>query len=153
MSIKIGQLYLDASFFEDQETAAAINNVGDVEGMIAARRRTQGKLTVAGKAQLFKLIDRLNAGLVGWPLKAKFSRNCGCSMCPCSPGFDIRIEKADLMALQDDKSGWSTRCRYQQIMIFVDAEGAVQVRWDDGKRKSYLPHLGRVFRDFGGLDY
>jgi hypothetical protein len=91
----IGDVYLDASFFND-EASKTIGQpaVGpDAVEIILNRRKVKGKLTAEGQIQLNKILDEIKRILKTDEVKAVWDKFCGCSMCPCSPGYRIKINR------------------------------------------------------------
>lgn len=57
------------------------------------RRNVSKKLNEKGNKVLQRVVEHFEAKFkdIG-DVKVEFSRYCGCSMCPCSPGFKIFVE-------------------------------------------------------------
>lgn len=91
----IGDVYLDPSFFKDE----ASKTVGkpavgpDAIKIIQNRREAKGRLTAEGQIQLNKILDEMKRILKTDEVKAVWNKFCGCSMCPCSPGYRIKINR------------------------------------------------------------
>ena len=92
---KIGVLYLNAEHFES-EAAQTIGTpiIGpDMKQRILNRRRVDGRLTLLGKELKRQTIAYFKEKF-GIDVILCWSRNAGCSMCPCSPGFVIKSNSA-----------------------------------------------------------
>lgn len=91
----IGEVYLDPSFFKD-EASKTIGQPAmgpDVDLIIQNRRKTKGRLTAEGQIHLNKILDEIKKIFKNNEIKAMWDRHCGCSMCPCSPGYRIKINR------------------------------------------------------------
>jgi len=91
----IGDVYLDASFFND-EASKTIGQpaVGpDSVEIILNRKKAKGKLNAEGQIHLNKILDEIKRILKTDEVKAVWDKFCGCSMCPCSPGYRIKINR------------------------------------------------------------
>lgn len=91
----IGEVYLDPSFFKD-EASKTIGQPAmgpDVNLIIQNRRKTKGRLTAEGQIHLNKILDEMKRILKTDEVKAVWNKFCGCSMCPCSPGYRIKINR------------------------------------------------------------
>jgi len=91
----IGDVYLDASFFND-EASKTIGQpaVGpDAVEIILNRKKAKGKLNAEGQIHLNKILDEIKRILKTDEVKAVWDKFCGCSMCPCSPGYRIKINR------------------------------------------------------------
>lgn len=91
----IGDVYLDPSFFKDEasktvgEPAVGPNAIKIIQN----RREAKGRLTAEGQIQLNKILDEMKRILKTDEVKAVWNKFCGCSMCPCSPGYRIKINR------------------------------------------------------------
>ena len=91
----IGDVYLDPSFFNDEES----KTIGkpamgpDLNLIIENRRKAKGRLTAEGQIHLNKILDEIKKIFKNNEVKAMWDRHCGCSMCPCSPGYRIKINR------------------------------------------------------------
>jgi hypothetical protein len=57
------------------------------------RRNVSKKLNAKGNKVLQRVIDHFEKKFKGiGDVKVEFSSYCGCSMCPCSPGFKVFVE-------------------------------------------------------------
>ena len=90
----IGELYFDNSFFNDEESKTIGQPLigPNIETIMSNRRGAKGHLTPEGRIILDHILTKLSS-VLGVKVKAVWDRHCGCSMCPCSPGYRI---KADL---------------------------------------------------------
>ena len=91
----IGDVYLDPSFFND-EASKTIGKPAmgpDFNLIIENRRKAKGRLTAEGQIHLNKILDEIKKIFKNNEVKAMWDRHCGCSMCPCSPGYRIKIDR------------------------------------------------------------
>lgn len=91
----IGEIYFDSSFFSD-EASKTIGKplVGpDLIKIVENRRNAKGRLTSDGQVYLTKIIDDLKKVFVNDEIKVVWDKFCGCSMCPCSPGYRVKINR------------------------------------------------------------
>lgn len=98
----IGEIYLDSSFFADEdEGAKTIGQVAIGENAVEIlmnRRKVKGRLNDAGYAELKKAIDQVKKIYPDNEVKVTWDKYCGCSMCPCSPGYRIKVNAGMSMA-------------------------------------------------------
>ena len=89
----IGELYFDNKFFSDE----ASKTIGqpllgpDMMTIFENRRGAKGKLTSEGRNALDYIVSNISR-VLGVKVKAVWDRHCGCSMCPCSPGYRIKAD-------------------------------------------------------------
>lgn len=91
----IGEIYFDSSFFND-EASKTIGQpiIGENRlEILENRRKAKGRLTAEGQIQLNKILDEIKNIFKNNEIKAMWDRHCGCSMCPCSPGYRIKINR------------------------------------------------------------
>ena len=98
----IGELYFDNTFFNDEESKTIGQPLigPNFETIISNRRGAKGHLTPQGRIILDHIVTRLSR-VLGVKVKAVWDKHCGCSMCPCSPGYRI---KADIPFRSTDKT-------------------------------------------------
>lgn len=91
----IGEVYFDSSFFIDEASKtigqAIVGNSANL--ILSNRRHAQGRLSAEGQIILSKILEEIENLLPEIKVKAIWERYCGCSMCPCSPGYRIKIDK------------------------------------------------------------
>lgn len=123
----IGELYFDSSFFRDEESKTIGQPLigPNIETLVKNRRGAKGHLTPVGREILEKISSQVSETLGGIKIKVVWDRHCGCSMCPCSPGYRI---KGDISFRSTDKTRFS---------IFVNEDGKVdfskpQSSWELG---------------------
>lgn len=89
----IGDIYFDISFFEDE--ASKISNTPatgeDAMSIIMNRRQANGRLTQEGQIHLSKIRENLLSVFKANEIKIVWDRYCGCSVCPCKPGYRVKI--------------------------------------------------------------
>lgn len=91
--IKIGGFYMNSEYFQDE----ANQTIGqpligkEFEKRVINRRMVTARLTKKGKEKKQQFIEWFKNEF-GVDIKLNWSKNCGCSMCPCSPGFEIKVE-------------------------------------------------------------
>lgn len=90
--VKIGELFLRGECFAD-EANQTIGAPALSEEVFLNRRRVTSRLTEEGKAAKKLVIEHFKSEY-GLDIKLRWSAYCGCSMCPCSPGFNIIVEGA-----------------------------------------------------------
>ncbi len=61
---------------------------------VAALRRTKFYLTERGQARINRIKEDISnrVGVSPYDVTHSYSKKAGCSMCPCSPGFLIKID-------------------------------------------------------------
>lgn len=103
----IGEIYLGSEMFSDEDEAAKTIGeaaVGpDAVKIIENRRKVKGRLSELGKAELEKVVAKVKRLFPDSEVKAAWDIHCGCSMCPCSPGYRIKV-KAQRIHSSSDKS-------------------------------------------------
>ena len=103
----IGEIYLGSEMFsEDDEAAKTIGEAAvgqDAVKIIENRRKVKGRLSELGKAELEKVVAKVKRLFQDSEVKAAWDIHCGCSMCPCSPGYRIKV-KAQRIHSSSDKS-------------------------------------------------
>lgn len=124
----IGEIYFDGSLFADEASKTMWSPaVGeDATTILNNRRNTTGKLNPSGNIIFTSLIDKIKNAFYGDEIKLKWNRYCGCSTCPCSPGFRVLTNR-------DVKS--SNKYRF---VIHVTEDGKI-----DLKEPSYLFEVGK----------
>lgn len=92
----IGEVYLDSSMFSsDDEGAQTIGKAAvgpDFMQIIENRRKVKGRLNDFGAEQLKKVVEKVKELYPEDEVKVTWDRYCGCSMCPCSPGYRIKVK-------------------------------------------------------------
>ena len=102
----IGEVYLGSNsmFSEDDEAAKTIGQPALGENalqIIENRRKVKGRLSDKGAEELNKVVDKVKSVFPDAQVKVTWDRYCGCSMCPCSPGYRIKIDKESSMPSKD----------------------------------------------------
>lgn len=87
---KIGCLYLEPEHFTD-EVNQTIGQPGLSSQIFQNRRNVTSRVNEKGQA-IKEKVEKFFEQTYGWKVLLRWNRYCGCSMCPCSPGFDIKIE-------------------------------------------------------------
>ena len=89
----IGELYFDNSFFNDEESKTIGQPLvgSNIETIVKNRRGAKGHLTPQGRSILDHIVDEISR-VLGVRVKAVWDKHCGCSMCPCSPGYRIKAD-------------------------------------------------------------
>lgn len=136
----IGEIYFDSSFFND-EASKTIGQpiIGEQAMQILANRRTaRGRLNEAGNAILKNIVNSVKEVFPDTEVKTMWDRHCGCSMCPCSPGYRIKIDR-------EFRSKDETR-----FNIYIDEKGKVDFRapkfiYEIGERQ--VKKLENTFKD------
>lgn len=90
---KIAVLSLQSKFFQDEanQTVGAAGVGPNAMKIFQNRRNVTSRLTQEGKNMKQKLVDFFKE-TYGIDAKLIWSIKAGCSMCPCSPGFNIMTE-------------------------------------------------------------
>lgn len=98
----IGELYFDSSFFTDEESKTIGQPLigSNIETIVKNRRGAKGKLNPVGREILDRIVAQVSK-VLGAKVKAVWDKHCGCSMCPCSPGYRI---KGDIPFYSTDKT-------------------------------------------------
>lgn len=92
----IGEIYLGSEMFSDEDEAA--KTIGapaigpEAISIIENRRKVKGRLSDLGKEELDKVVATVKGFYPGSEVKVTWDRYCGCSMCPCSPGYRIKVK-------------------------------------------------------------
>jgi hypothetical protein len=91
--VKIGGFYMNSKYFRDEANQTIGQPIvgEEFEKRLINRRKVTSKLTEEGKEKKLQFIEWFKNEF-GVDIKLNWSKKCGCSMCPCSPGFEIRIE-------------------------------------------------------------
>ena len=89
----IGELYFDNLFFKDEESKTIGQPLigPNIETIINNRRFAKGHLNLIGRSILNNIVDNISR-VLGVRVKAVWDKHCGCSMCPCSPGYRIKAD-------------------------------------------------------------
>ena len=100
----IGELYFDNTFFSDEESKTIGQPLigSDIETIVKNRRGAKGHLTPQGRIILDHIVTKLSR-VLGVKVKAVWDKHCGCSMCPCSPGYRIKADIAFRYNISPDK--------------------------------------------------
>jgi len=87
----IGELYFESTFFKDEESKTIGQPIIGENAMtiLSNRRKVKGHLTPEGREVLENILTKVS-NVLGTPVKAVWDKYCGCSMCPCSPGYRIK---------------------------------------------------------------
>jgi hypothetical protein len=120
---KIGECYLARNMFLDEANKTIGKPIvgPDMVTLIENRRRVTGRVTDEGKAALRRVADEFFIRY-GVEVKLVWSANCGCSMCPCSPGFKV-------MAEEGIKTWWGRRDRDNfEVNVYFDDNGWMDFR-------------------------
>jgi hypothetical protein len=91
----IGEIYFDSSFFMD-EASKTIGQplIGEnAQEIFENRRKVKGKLNAEGQIYLNKILSDLKEIFNKDEIKVVWDKFCGCSMCPCSPGYRVKINR------------------------------------------------------------
>ena len=101
MKRRIAQLYISNTGFADGANQT-IGAPGITEEALINRRFVTSRLNDIGRAQLEK-VRLFFKEKYGIDVSFKWNIKCGCSMCPCSPGFDVKVDTMYHRNLSDDK--------------------------------------------------
>ena len=90
----IGEVYFDSPFFKGEEEQTIGQPIIGPNAMtiFENRRKVKGHLTTEGREKLEQFISEVKRIFKVDKVKAVWDKHCGCSMCPCSPGYRIKIE-------------------------------------------------------------
>jgi len=114
------ELYLHSSLFADKANQTMglplVNDKVDFDTAVDNRRNVTDRLTEAGRKALKNFITELSVA-IGKKVKVKWDIHCGCSMCPCSPGFRVYadIETQYHRFTEDDR-----------FNIWMDEDGSIR---------------------------
>ncbi len=91
-NLRIGSLYIDNSFFQN-EANKTIGKPGLSMEVFENRRNVTNKVNSEGKKAMTEAKEKIQK-MVGDTGKVffKWSISCGCTMCPCSPGYKVYVE-------------------------------------------------------------
>jgi len=119
MKTKIGGVYLESRHYIDEanQTIGKPAIDGDV---IVNRRNVTNKLTEEGK-EILENVKKYFENVHGLEVKLSFSKYCGCSQCPCSPGYEIK-------AVVDPSANISRTKDEDRYSIFVNDDDTLDVR-------------------------
>ena len=123
MKVRIAEVYMNAKSFAD-EANKTIGAPAITEEVILNRRKVTGRLTEIGEINKQKVIDYFKTNY-SIDVKLKWNVKCGCSSCPCSPGFDVMVEETAI------SSAWIFRGRGKgclRVNIWFEDCGDMKVR-------------------------
>jgi hypothetical protein len=102
---KIGGVFFFGDGYYEGEAEKTIGEpiVGpDMEKRVQNRRNVKGKLTPKGQKFLEGVKEHFKT-MYGLDVKFVWCVYCGCSMCPCSPGYNIKtVSNIELPRLKED---------------------------------------------------
>lgn len=90
VTVRVGSLYLTPKCFEDAANQT-IGKPGLSQDIFANRRNVTAKLSDFGKEKMKKIKEVIKSRF-GITVAFHFDKLCGCTMCPCSPGFKIVVK-------------------------------------------------------------
>lgn len=96
-------------FSDDDEAAKTIGApaIGpDALTIIENRRKVKGRLSDLGAQELHKVVSIVKEIYPDTEVKVTWDRHCGCSMCPCSPGYRIKV-KSERSFVSNEKNRFS----------------------------------------------
>lgn len=87
----IAKIYMEGKYFTNKanKTIGEASIGPNASQIITNRRLVTSKLTKEGQSKLQEKIKEIENKHNIKILKVKWDKHCGCSMCPCSPGFRI----------------------------------------------------------------
>lgn len=91
---KIGTFFPDAEHYAD-EANSTIGQPLLSQQVLDNRRNASSKLTPVGQ-HLLRKVEEYFSRTFGVAVMLKWSKNAGCSSCPCSPGFNIHTSEEEL---------------------------------------------------------
>lgn len=96
--------FLGAKVFAKSNTDSIIDAAFDKSGAqhVAFKSKAWSRLSSKG-AKLVASAIRTHYGLPAADVSIAFSHHCGCSMCPCSPGYNVRARNEMGAELLRDK--------------------------------------------------
>lgn len=128
--IHIGGLYFHPRYFVD-EANKTIGHPALSEQTILNRRLVTSKITEPAEA-IMQVIQCEMMRDFGVEVKFKWSRYCGCTSCPCSPGFRIIMVKDQGSHYRYfNYFGTSTRRDRYGIDIHVKEDGTIEYRYPE----------------------
>lgn len=112
---KVGELYLAGKFFVGE--AQSEMEKGMLNHLVA-RRFAESKVTFAGEVQKRKIVEMFKSKY-GLNVSLKWNKYCGCSMCPCSPGFEViaHLPGKPYFKMRDD----------DRLPVWVEDNGRVKI--------------------------
>ncbi len=132
--IKIGAIYIfgEQMFNDDASKTIGAPLIGPNMQQIAINRReAKGKLAEAGQAGYDKALAMLREYIGAkeeLKLFVQWDIHCGCSMCPCSPGYKVSVEydtDYQLPPFDLRSNKWRDRAL---VSVYVESNGMVHVR-------------------------
>jgi hypothetical protein len=113
----IGEVYFDSSYFIDEESKTIGQPlIGEnIETIFKNRRGAKGKLNEVGR-KILEHISQNVSSVIGSSVKMTWDKHCGCSMCPCSPGYRV---KTDIPFKSKDDTRFN---------IFINNDGSIEYR-------------------------
>lgn len=95
MKVWIGNLYPTSEMYRENEGCtvgkALVNEQTNLEQTVENRHNLKGVMNMMG-LQAVKRMKALVKAKLGMESELIFSQSAGCGMCPCSPGFMIKLE-------------------------------------------------------------
>ncbi len=124
---KIGVLYLDREHFAD-EANQSIGAPALTSSVVMKRRAVTSRLSNVGAKMKFGAIDFIKKTF-GVDVKLQWSQYAGCSMCPCSPGFNILTESKNLP--DGLKSYYRRKIREQERFSIFIKDSSYDLRYSE----------------------
>ena len=114
----IGEIYFDRSYFTDPASKTIGEPIIGEKAfeILSNRRNAKGRLNSDGQVYLSKIIQELKHIFPDNEIKVVWDKYCGCSMCPCSPGYRVKIDR-DVRSI--------TKYRFS---LWIDENGNYQFR-------------------------
>ncbi len=124
--MRIGSLFINSELFADEANKTVGEAAFSVE-IIKNRRNVTSRMTEEGKEHLKKVKARLQeiAGKSG-RIFFKWSKHCGCTMCPCSPGFMVYLELSDELSRSGDVYFKQLR-ESERFDVFLSEDGKMKI--------------------------
>ena len=144
--VSIGEVYLDSYFFKDEDEGAKTIGqpmIGEnAQQIFENRRKVKGLLTPLGKDKLNHIVSEIKGIFKTEDVKAVWDRHCGCSMCPCSPGYRIKVSSESL------RSWYGTSKNSNRFNIHITTEGDIFFKPKDSWMIGYnnVGELEKIFQ-------
>ncbi len=137
--IWIGNMHPASQMYRESEARtvgkALVNSVATLEETVENRKRLKGHMNILG-LQVIRRTKALIKAKLGIEPELVFSQMAGCGMCPCSPGFKIKI------AVEMDKN---KDCREEDFRGLFKMFGPLSYTRSSGRNW----RTGRGVRDLG----
>jgi len=133
--IRIGGLYLSSDHFAD-EANKTIGKPALSDQVIVNRRNVTPKLNPYGE-EMRDNVRKIFSEQYDLEVEFSWSKHCGCTTCPCSPGFKIfiRVPANSMLRVREEN----------RVNVWVDNDGKITIR-DEDKIASVIQLMKLCYR-------